>query len=258
MIFFATIIIACVTLVAHAENLALDFSPEISQNLMQEIPLLSLVEIREACDAEKLERAVKWTQADTAPLYTLLETIAAAPRGTLTRSFFAQEKTPPLTKTRQPTPVRELFLSPEKQRLRIVLLEGAVKKIVETVSSDAIRARWKIERYYQLYLFTDDSDGNPLVVCVPEIPAGMQTGNDVSYTIHVAAIFYKPWLYESREEKIHLAPVLVGGDLTWFRNPQENENAENHTAENSRHLETSLLIFAILATIWIAIKWWRK
>ena len=60
-----------------------------------------------------------------------------------------------------------------------------------------IVARFGIDHYYQVSLFTDDSQGNPLTFCVRELPEGMPYGNLPRYgeTVRIAGFFFKTWSY---------------------------------------------------------------
>ncbi|MGL4943198.1 MAG: hypothetical protein ACRC46_08400 [Thermoguttaceae bacterium] len=211
---------------------------DVSPDVVDAIPLLSLDEIRRADDAETVRRAVTWTEHDTKPFYTLLAHVASLPRGELAERAAEDSVS-----------VRDLFLKPEQLRLRAVALDGIVKRVVETPTSETGRARWGIDRYYQLYLFPRESDGNPVVVCVTKLPAGMSTGDAVSDDVHVTGLYYKLWMYESRAGRVQVAPVIVSNDVTLFAPPVISGREQN--------LNTSLVLFSILVAVWIVVRVWR-
>lgn len=224
-------LLTCIILIA----LAADVSPQ----LMDAIPLLSLEEIRRAAAAESVRRAVTWTEHDTEPFYTLLADVASYTRGELETRAAADSVS-----------VRELFLTPEKLRLRAVTLDGIVKRVVETPTSDSVRARWQIDRYYQLYLFPRESDGNPVVACVADLPAGIVTGDAVTEDVRVIGLYYKLWMYESREGRVQVAPVIVTGDVTRFAPPL--------AAGREWNVNVSFALFAALIGTWMVVRVWQR
>ncbi|MBN2023750.1 MAG: hypothetical protein JW809_13265 [Pirellulales bacterium] len=115
-----------------------------------------------------------------------------------------------------------LFNDPDAQRGRLVLLTGTARRITRVrVDEPDVVERFGIDHYFELYLFTDDSQQNPLVFCVRAIPEGMPTGEGPRYAerIEVAGFFLKSWAYRSVAQRENpgaarqLAPLLVGGDV---------------------------------------------
>ncbi len=93
-----------------------------------------------------------------------------------------------------------LFNDPANQRAKLFLLSGWVRRAeLVRVSDEDIRSRFGIDHYYNLYLFTEDSLDNPLVLCVRELPQGMPLSESPNYVeqIRAAAFFYKTWAYRS-------------------------------------------------------------
>lgn len=228
-------------LLATAAGVA-EISTEIPSGLMNAIPLLSLEAIRRADDAEAVRQAVSWTEADTVPFYTLLDWAEQLPCGELA----AQAA---VAMAGRPLDLRDLFLAPEKQRLRPIVLEGVVKRVVETPLGEAMSAKWNRSHYYQLYLFPRGSDGNPVVACVPELPAGMVCGDGVAYETRLAAVYYKLWVYESQAGKVQAAPVVLGRDVELLAPPT--------ILGRERNISTSLTLCAVLVAVWFCVRTWR-
>ncbi len=129
-----------------------------------------------------------------------------------------------------------LFKEPALHRGRLVLLRGAARKVVRVEVPDPdIRSRFGMDHYYEISLFTPDSEGNPLFVCVPALPPGMPTGEGIQYVeeVEVAAFFLKSWSYrvpppdsvppEKRSDMIvwkRQAPLLIGVRPIWYPRPQ--------------------------------------
>lgn len=117
----------------------------------------------------------------------------------------------------QKVSVAPLFNKPGEQRGRLVELEGRARRAVQVKVSDRdIVARFGIREYWELELVTTDSQRNPLVVCVRELPPGMPTGSDINVPIRVAGFFLKSWAYhgagegEAARGARRLAPLLIG------------------------------------------------
>ena len=126
--------------------------------------------------------------------------------------------------------VEPLFNDPARQRGKLVVLSGHIRRALRVrVDDPDIRRRFDVDHYYELYLYTDDSQGNPLVFCVRELPEGMPTGEgpDYSETVTVAGFFLKSWAYPSEltvadetgqasePPSLQLAPLLIGREPIW-------------------------------------------
>lgn len=132
------------------------------------------------------------------------------------------------------SPVVPLFNEPQKQQGRLVVLSGTIRQAIPVrVGEDDVLARFGIDQYYQMFLFTDGSQGNPLVFCVRKLPKGMPTGEDPSYAEHVtvAGFFFNTWAYRSRDTgdssgqvRWQLAPLLVGQEPIWHPRPTKPSN----------------------------------
>jgi hypothetical protein len=135
-----------------------------------------------------------------------------------------------------------LFNEPAGQRGRLVELFGTAR-LVEEIHLDPlldadIIARFGFDHYYQVSLFTDDSQGNPLTFCIRQLPEGMPYGNRPHYgeTVRIAGFFFKTWSYSvpkmadpaltpgnPKTQKL-LSPLLIGRSLVWYPAPQPAEN----------------------------------
>ena len=111
-----------------------------------------------------------------------------------------------------------LFNQPAEQHGRLVALSGTAREVSRIrVEDEDIQTRFGIDHYYQLFLFTDDSQGNPLVFCVRELPPEMPTGKGPQFGEHVtvAGFFFNTWAYRSRQQTGQLAPLLIGRQPVW-------------------------------------------
>jgi hypothetical protein len=119
-----------------------------------------------------------------------------------------------------------LFNDPVNQQGRLVVLSGTARQVIPVrVSDEDVLSRFGIDRYYQVFLFTEDSQSNPVVFCVRELPEGMPLGEGTQFgePVTVAGFFFNTWAYRNRrlgagtatEEEWQLAPLLIGRDLQW-------------------------------------------
>jgi hypothetical protein len=130
------------------------------------------------------------------------------------------------------------------------------------VEDQDVRERFGITHYYQVAMFTEDSQGNPVFFCVRELPEGMPSGDSPRYgeTVRVAGFFFKSWSYrieipmglrndpKAPAPQKQLAPLLLGRDLVWYpaTAPQRNTLAGA--------IGVGLFCVAV-AVVWIAV--WR-
>ncbi|MEN6495892.1 MAG: hypothetical protein ABFD16_16545 [Thermoguttaceae bacterium] len=174
--------------------------------------------------------ALRLTSRTAECFYQMLAAAKRARPGEL-----AKMATDTLQKTGQKSfSVVPLFNQPDKQHGQLVVLSGTARLAIPVrVSEDDILARFGLKEYYQLFLFTDDSQGNPLVVCVPRLPKGMPSGEDRSYAEHVtvAGFFFNTWAYRNRDSgqgqgQSHwqLAPLLIGQEPVWHPRPAKSTN----------------------------------
>lgn len=160
-------------------------------------------------------RSLRWTLADRTPFY---ETLAAVRR----KNVAPNENRP------ENEIVADLFNRPSENQGRAVRLRGRVRRANMILVDDAdVRAATGIDRYWQLYVFTNDSQGWPFVLCVPELPSEMKSGGGKDYWVEIefSGAFYKTWAYKTSKiaenasdadpgENPNLwasVPLLIGG-----------------------------------------------
>jgi len=121
-------------------------------------------------------------------------------------------------------PVAPLFNQPRTQRGRLVTLDGIARSVIEVAVDDpGIVARFGLPHYYQIAMFTADSQENPVIVCVLQLPSGMQAGNAPDYRekMRVDGFFLKKWAYRpalttSVSPARQTAPLLIGREPIRF------------------------------------------
>jgi hypothetical protein len=133
----------------------------------------------------------------------MLEAAGRAKRGELTRRAREQIARMPENEradTRTGYSVVPLFNAPATQRGELVELAGVARSVlkIQLDADDAgARRRLGFDHYYQLSLFTEDSQSNPLTFCVRELPKGMPVGEGPQFgePVAVAGFFLKKWSY---------------------------------------------------------------
>ncbi len=132
--------------------------------------------------------------------------------------------------------VASLFNAPAETRGRLVTLLGTARRAIEIRVDDAdIRARFGLDRYYEIELITPDSRGNPVVFCVRELPPGMPLGDEIYEPVRATGFFLKTWGFRTAQStdaapgtvRKQLAPLLIGNDLMWLKvAPEKEEHRE--------------------------------
>jgi hypothetical protein len=155
--------------------------------------------------------------------YQALAAVGRAPAGSLMRLADKQLQ----ASGRAASSVVPLFNRPQAERGRLVVLRGTARRAIKIFIDDAeMVARLGVDHYYEIGLFTEDSQDNPLVVCVPELPPGMPPGEDFRYLeeIRVAGFFLKVWSYRSArmdqgKPLSQLAPLVMAQTPVWHAAP---------------------------------------
>jgi hypothetical protein len=177
------------------------------------------------------------TPADREAFYQMLAAAGRAKPGQLFREAEQElSKTPRHWRWTDPEGQQQysvvpLFNDPASQRGRLVELLGTARRVEKILVSDPdIVARFGIDHYYQVSLFTDDCQGNPLTFCLRELPKGMPYGNLPRYgeAVRAAGFFFKTWSYTvlkasdaapmpgDSKTRRQLSPLLIGDTLQWY------------------------------------------
>ncbi|WP_425398324.1 hypothetical protein [Aeoliella sp.] len=113
--------------------------------------------------------------------------------------------------------VAPFFNAPSDQVGELVVFDGVVRRALRidtTRDLDATAAG--IDHYYELALFTSDSQNNPIMFCVLDLPKGMTEGDNIRQPVRIAGFFFKNWRYSgqstdgSGDEKLRFAPLFIG------------------------------------------------
>jgi hypothetical protein len=155
--------------------------------------------------------------------------------------------------------VAPLFNDAPNQVGQLVALAGTVRRArrvdvgtsPDGTPSDVAR-RFGIDHYYELELFTDDSQNNPVTFCVRVLPLGFPLGDNLSEPVHVAGFFFKTWSFKSRgavsSDARQVAPLLIG------RGPVPIEVVPPNASTYAGCFVAALFLL-VLAGIWLG-GWW--
>lgn len=212
--------------------------------------------LSEAKNTDRAERSrrlnqFRLTADDTRPFYGLLAVVAQLKPGALAaeaRRF---------SETAGAVTVVDLFNRPEKFTQAAVTFSGNIKRARRIAIHDPeVRACFGLDHYYELYLFTNDSQSYPIVCCTPTIPDGfpLGVGDDYRQNGTISGIFYKPWGFKidaKNGENLNdlsswiAVPLLIAGDLDW----QPEKSSPIPSAPSSRLI--LILFFAMAAAWWL-------
>lgn len=129
-----------------------------------------------------------------------------------------------------------LFNQPRESRGSLVVLEGTARRAVRIYSDPSLplssseqQIPSAVNAYYELDVFTDDSQNNPVVFCVRKLPAGFPEGDQIQERIRAAGFMFKAWAFpadartgpaagsEDPSRRWRIAPLVVAPAATWIR-----------------------------------------
>ena len=105
--------------------------------------------------------------------------------------------------------------SPELYRGQPVLLKGHLRRLTEIPLKPNPEG---IERAYEGWLFTEESQRNPYTIIVTRVPEGMPLGGNIAEQVSFTGYFLMLWAYHSGDGDRY-APLLVGQRFVWHPRP---------------------------------------
>ncbi|MGI9457231.1 MAG: hypothetical protein ACR2NU_11765 [Aeoliella sp.] len=110
--------------------------------------------------------------------------------------------------------VAPFFNDPAGQVGQIASFDGVCRRAVRIVlDDDTTAAAAGVDHYYELDVFTDDSQHMPIVFCMLEIPPGFLVGENLHEPVRVAGFFFKSWRYSTRrsgDDRQRTFPLFIG------------------------------------------------
>jgi len=195
-------------------------------------------------ERKRIARSLRFTIDDSRPFYESLAAIKTV-----------QDDREPISEA------APLFVEPEKLQGRPVKLRGWTRRVNMILVDDPdVRASTGLEKYWQIYCFTNDSQGAPLVLCTTELPEGLEPGGgkDFRREIELDGFFYKTWAYKTSERKRDetngkskelwiRAPLIIGRVTKAYPDEQKKSSAPVDAS-------TIFIIFAVMACAWILLR----
>ncbi len=145
-----------------------------------------------------------------------------------------------------------LFNQAQAQRGKLFVVRGEALRAIEVRIDDPdIVSRFGLRHYYELDVFTPDSQNNPLVCCVAELPSGMPEGDDIRENVCITGFFLKSWAFDAtslrnspsaqkKPVRQQLAPLLVAKSVEWF--------PKSDTRTQSVSVAVGLIVILVLGT----------
>lgn len=199
-------------------------------------------------------KTLRFTESDVEPFYQMLRAAARIPAKEINEQIREEEK----TQAGKNFSVIDLFNRPHTQQGRLVRLSGNARRIDRIMVEDPeVKKRFGIDHYYQIAFFTPDSQNNPLVFCICEIPGGLPRDNDPSLNVPISlsGFFYKTWAYRKSgssqdASEIQFAPLLIGAKVDWFQTAEPLQDKDRGPPVS----RFPILAFLILVFMWIFIR----
>jgi hypothetical protein len=87
------------------------------------------------------------------------------------------------------------FYYPGEEEGELVRLQGTARRAVRIAAT----GRAEVAHYFEMELYTGDSENLPIVCCVRELPRGFPMGDAIREPVRISGVFFKGWRYRSRE-----------------------------------------------------------
>ncbi|NOZ40840.1 MAG: hypothetical protein GXP24_11525 [Planctomycetes bacterium] len=153
--------------------------------------------------------------------------------------------------------VAPMFLQPEAEVGELFVFEGTARRAVRIAAEDRLSTNLDVKAYYELEVFTSDSQNLPIVCCVTRLPNGFPTGDEIREPVRLSGVFFKLWRYRSRKlakqagettrQRQLYTPVVLSHMPTWLN---QSVPRKNHWA-----LWGGIAFLGALATLWISLAW---
>lgn len=140
----------------------------------------------------------------------------------------------------------DMFSNPTAYAGQPVTLSGHVRKVLTYPADDN---DFGIETLHELWLFTPDSQSNPVVVVCTSLPDGFPTDGEIIDNVAVTGYFFKVYGYKA-QDAARGAPLILAHEPSWNHLPQ---------AQSLSPIAMSIgVIAAISGIVWMAWRTHRK
>lgn len=195
-------------------------------------------------------------EADVDSYYGLLELARRSPTESVhaaAATYMNQRRSQSKMSSKAPQDSFSLFADllsePQAYRGQPVFLRGHTQEIKQFAAEEN---PYGIKTLYECSLFTHDSQSHPTTVIFTEAPADLKLGEQVVDGVAISGYFLKLRVYQARDKKSRVAPLILARTITWKR-----------TATASQWIpvaiQFSLSAGATLIVLgWIANRWNRR
>lgn len=125
-----------------------------------------------------------------------------------------------------------LFNAPATMHGQVVALVGTARRAVAVVVKEPeVQERFGIRKYYEVAIYTADSQQNPLIFNILELPPGFPEGDNIHASVRIPGTFLTGFYYhrdatpdeQARgiQPKLQKAPLLLGKSLQWLKEPTQ-------------------------------------
>ncbi len=140
-----------------------------------------------------------------------------------------------------------LSKGPEQFRGKPIFLRGHLRRMTEV---KVVSNREGIERLWEGWLFTEESQDNPYVIIVSRLPETFPLGGSILEEVSFAGHFLKLWAYQAGDGDRY-APLLLGHRIVWHPRP----------AAGSTDAKTHGIMLALVACLvagLMVVSWWAR
>lgn len=144
----------------------------------------------------------------------------------------------------------QLFRQPEAYRGKLVDLRGTVRRAHRL---PLVKNHTGLTHNYELWLFTEDSQANPIIVYALDLPEGFPTGMKIHEPIELTGFFFKRVAYGAKGGGM-TAPTVLAKTVEW-KAPSPAQRTT--TANESRQRLQWLMGAAVFGIILLTFLMWR-
>jgi len=137
----------------------------------------------------------------------------------------------------------QLFRQPEYYRGRLVTVAGTVRRVHRLALPEN---QYGLTQYYQVWLFSYDNPGTPLVVYCLDLPKGFPTGMTLEEEAEATGFFFKRWVYPARDT-LRTTPTLLAKTLEWRKPPPPLPKTS--TVDDDRFIPVVIVVSLLLAIV---------
>ncbi|MEM9659425.1 MAG: hypothetical protein AAF961_13790, partial [Planctomycetota bacterium] len=144
--------------------------------------------------------------------------------------------------------VAPLFLRPDENTGELVLIEGIARRAVRVAANPTERtlraggnsshagshsadgALDELREYFEIEVFTPDSQNLPIICCAAQLPPGFPQGDVIREPVRTAGVFFKQWAYETRTDdatgdarRRSVAPIVVAPSVIWLNDVRDDD-----------------------------------